>query len=262
VRTPAGGLGDARDYEFPFPLALTKGKNEVTLTVEGVDGVDLSDAWFRVRHAFTTASKYDSWTFPILWANTENDEFARIFVENVSAVVREFGIDAVHIDAGSFEHSRKLFEGVHRRVPEVAMGAEWYTTLEAIDFLVFCQNARQTMLRYWPCDDCEQASLPAKGLQEYREPWLEKTSPVCRFVRDYCLFYPHLCAANAFVPTGKVCNIWPKRQIPYDIEEQWRVLRDAKRLDHIPGIRVNYREYGLDDGTREAVKEIGWPRKR
>ena len=69
--------------------------------------------------------------------------------------------------------------------------------------------------------------------------------------------YPHLCAANGFVPTGKVCNIFPKRQIPGRKEELWRVLRNAKRLGYVPGLRLNYRDYGLDEDAAKAIREIG-----
>lgn len=66
----------------------------------------------------------------------------------------------------------------------------------------------------------EQASLtPLMRLDELYA-WLDKPSPVCRFVKKYLIIYPHLCAANAFVPVGKVCNIYPPRLIPLQKEEQ------------------------------------------
>ena len=55
---------------------------------------------------------------------------------------------------------------------------------------------------------------------------------------------------------GKVCNIFPPRRIPRTSEAQWRVLRDAERMDYVPGLRVNYRDYGLDPETREAIMEL------
>ena len=79
---------------------------------------------------------------------------------------------------------------------------------------------------------------------------------MCDFARDYIRTYPHLCAVNAFVPVGKVCNTFPPRLMPMRIEEQWRVLRDAKRLGYIPTMRVNFREYGLDGETVKAIEEL------
>ena len=94
------------------------------------------------------------------------------------------------------------------------------------------------------------------GLPELHD-WLDKVSPVCDFAWDYIRTYPHLCAINAFVPVGKICNTFPARQIPARTEEHWRVLRDAKRLGYIPALRVNFREYGLDEETVKAIRELG-----
>ena len=87
--------------------------------------------------------------------------------------------------------------------------------------------------------------------------WLHKPSPICRFVKDYLIVYPHLCAANAFVSVGKVCNVEPPRQIPPIKQELWKVLAEVKNLDYVPGLRVNYRKYGLDEDTRKAIRELG-----
>jgi hypothetical protein len=86
--------------------------------------------------------------------------------------------------------------------------------------------------------------------------WLDKASPVCSFVSDYFYTYQHLCAADAFVPVGKVCNILPARLMPPDPAELWRVLRNTTRYGTLPNLRVNFRKYGLDENTRKAVVEI------
>jgi len=256
IRTPKEGLGAKTEYDFPFPMALRQGKNEVTLRLAGAEAADFRNAWYRVRHAFTTISENDSWTFPILMADTNNPNYVRLFAQNVASVVKEFAIDAVHIDAGSYDGDAAVFDALKERVPNVVISGEYFFTLKAMDFLVLCQSARQSLLRYDACP-CEQGALPHDGLGSYYKPWLDKRSPICRFVRDYILFYPHLCAANAFVPVGKVCNTWPARKRPSDTEELWRVLRDWRRLDYLPGLRVNYREYGLDPDSRTAIAEIG-----
>jgi hypothetical protein len=95
-----------------------------------------------------------------------------------------------------------------------------------------------------------------EGMDEYWS-WLNKPSPVCSFVKDYVIVYPHLCAANAFVPVGKVCDQEPPRQMPPRKEELWMILGEVKKLDYTPGLRVNYRKYGLDEDTRKAVRELG-----
>ena len=78
---------------------------------------------------------------------------------------------------------------------------------------------------------------------------------------DYARVYPHLCAANGFVPISKVCNHSEPAVSPRDTECLWRVIRDAKRLGCIPGLRLNYRDYGLDEDTKKAIREIAsWAR--
>ena len=57
-------------------------------------------------------------------------------------------------------------------------------------------------------------------------------------------------------PVGKVCNIAPPRQIPPTKEEQWEVLREAKRMEYVPGIRINYRKFGVDEDTKRALREL------
>ena len=45
--------------------------------------------------------------------------------------------------------------------------------------------------------------------------------------------------------------------MPKSSKERWQVLRDAARLDYLPGVRVNYRKYGLDEDTERAIENIG-----
>jgi hypothetical protein len=40
-------------------------------------------------------------------------------------------------------------------------------------------------------------------------------------------------------------------------EELWKTLADVRRLDYTPGIRVNYRKYGLDADAKKAIRELG-----
>jgi hypothetical protein len=120
------------------------------------------------------------------------------------------------------------------------------------------QAARESLRDYrgiLPCP-CEQGSVqPSKGVRELFA-WLDKPSPVCGFVKKYVRSYPHLCAANAFVPVGKVCNMYPERQMPPDKSELWETLRNAAKFDYTPGIRVNFRKYGLDPDARKYLQEI------
>jgi len=257
ISTPENWFEDHEEYALPFPLALKAGPNEIQVAVTGGD-LDWSESWYEVRDAFVPRSPYTSWSWPILMGDVGNPEYVELFVDSVRKVVEEFGIDAVHVDATHFRSAEGLLTALREKLPGVAIAGEDYLTLEGMDYWTFCQGATQSLTTHPGAGarTREQASLPlSRGLDELFA-WLDRPSPVCRFVKDYVHMYPHLCAANAFVPVGKVCNTFPVRQMPRSKEELWKVLRDAKRLDYIPGIRVNYRQYGLDDETRKAIEEL------
>ena len=218
-----------------------------------------SDLWYRIRYSFIPESPYSPWTWAILRANTSHPGCIRVFVENVSSVVKEFGIDAVHVDAISFGWSpevRKLFYQLRDALPGIPINTELYTEFQGLGYWTFSQNATQSLIAKRQSPE-EQQSLPVKcGLPELFS-WLDKPSPVCDFAREYIRTYPYLCDINAFGPVGKVCNIFPPCLMPVKIEEHWRVLRDANQLGYIPTPRVNFREYGLDKETGKAIRELG-----
>jgi hypothetical protein len=33
-------------------------------------------------------------------------------------------------------------------------------------------------------------------------------------------------------------------------------LKDARRLDYVAGLRISYRQYGLEDETERAIKDL------
>jgi hypothetical protein len=269
VSTPPNWFKSHREYPFPYPLALHPGKNEIQVSVSGADDIDWSGAWYKIRYTFVPRSPYTSWTWPILMADMNNPEYIRIFTQNLKSVVEQFHIDAVHVDATSFfqritgdvapRRGRALCLALREALPPyVALASEWFQTYEEMNFWHITQNARESLKDYEGISQCpcEQSGLiPTKGVAK-SQAWLDKVSPVCNFSRKYILVYPHLCAANAFVPVGKVCNIFPPRQMPPDKEEEWDVLRRAKELNFTPGLRVNYHRFGLDEDSRKAIMEL------
>lgn len=261
--TPQKWFENHTQYQFPFPLALKPGENEIEVTMTDSPEVDWRGIWYKIRYTFMQENPYSTWTFPILFADMKNAEYIRIFTDSVSSVVREFGIDAVHVDATTFYGrlaGKDLLLALEEKLADVVIGGELFpASFAEMDFWCLCQNARQSLTGYPGMKHhlVEQSSLIPSMDIDRLYTWLDKTSPVCRFVKKYLIIYPHLCAANAFVPTAKVCNTLPQRLMPLTKEEQWKVLRDAKRMEYVPGLRVNYREYGLDDESKRAIREIG-----
>jgi len=140
----------------------------------------------------------------------------------------------------------------------IPIGAEGCASLNALGYWTFSQCAKQSLLAYLDVmrGTCQQGGLADKSAIEELYGWLNKPSPVNDFVKDYIHIYAHLCAADAFVPIGKVCNTYPTRFSPRCPTELWRVQRDAHKLNYIPTLRLNYRKYGLDEETKKAIKEI------
>jgi hypothetical protein len=261
VSSPPGWFEQHTEYEYPFPLLLQPGRNRIRVDVVGDGEQEWERAWYQFRYCFGPTSPYASWTHPILMADTSNPEYIRIFTESVAAAVREYQIDAVHVDATWFNTpeyappSKELLFRLRGMLPGIPVCGEAVLEFEELGFFAFAQSATPSLLgaRRGPG---EQGSLGITEGVEALFSWLNEESVVCDFAKDYCYRYPHLCAANAFVPVGKVCNTFSPRRMPPTSSELWRVLRDARRLGYIPGIRVNYRQYGLDEETREAIREL------
>jgi hypothetical protein len=254
------------EYDYIYPLLLEPGVNPIQLEYLGDGEGPEPGIWYRIRYAFMPRSPYSSWTWPILVADTSNPEYIKVFTDSVSRAVKDFGIDAVHVDATWFDRpgmppARDLYLTLQEKLEGVPICAEAVLAFEEMGFFVLAQACTQSLLgaargRRAPT---EQGSVTLKEGVEELYAWLSKESRVCSFSKDFFRSYPHLCAANAFVPLGKVCNIFPARRVPLTSDEHWRILRDAQRLDYVPGLRINYREYGLDEETARAIREIaGW----
>jgi hypothetical protein len=256
--SPPGWFEEKNSYLIPFPFLLKPGRNELRVEVMGGTKGDWGESWYRVRHCFIPPTPYTSWSYPILSADTTNPEWIEVFVGNVASAVREYGIDTVHVDATGYEKHTEILDKLKERLPDVPIAGEGFSGLEALGYWTFCQGARQSLTGYLEVmqGTRQQSSLPDRGKLEKLYGWLDKPSRVADFVGDYVRIYPHLCAADAFVPVGKVCNTFPPRPSPRNNKDLWQVFRDARRLGYIPGLRVNHRKHGLDEETAKAVKEL------
>ena len=74
----------------------------------------------------------------------------------------------------------------------------------------------------------------------------------------YRRYYLHLCAAEGSVP---VATVWTVELKPRGMDERHlRIIRERFARSNESGvlrtIRVNYRDYGLDRATKEAVLSL------
>jgi len=257
LKTPSGAFAKGGEHTIAFPFLLEPGPNRVRLSLEGK--LELEDGWYRIHDCRVPPDRYATWTYPILFADTLNAEWQRIYVDNVAQAVEAYGIDAIHCDATEYQWNKPIYDALQERLPSLPVSGEGYATLSALGYYAFAQSARcQTLIGYLDAmrGTEHQGSIPDSTKIEQELAWLDKESPVSSFVDDYIRVYPHLCAANAFVPVGKVCNLSEPGLTPRDPAALWKVLRDAKRLRCVPALRLNYREHGLDAESRKAVREL------
>jgi hypothetical protein len=143
-----------------------------------------------------------------LIADTSNPDWIKLFVDEVASAVETYGIDAVHVYATVVDRlpgAKELLLALKERLPETPIGGEWYATLGDVGYWTFSQGATQSLTA--TSDKLSgsggQGSLPVRQGLEERYSWLNNPSPVCALVRKHLHVYPHLCAANGFVPFGE-----------------------------------------------------------
>jgi hypothetical protein len=224
---------DASDpYTFPFPFFFRKGENQIRFSsLVTRHSSPPSDVWYRVHEAVQFPGV---WTRPLVNMSPDAAEWRSYIVEKVVAAMREYGIDAVHLDALVQSWAwRPLYEELRRQLPGVAFSNE--------------KNVGEAGLRFISLTQGNRVELP-EG---------RKASPVCqKLVEPYLRFYRHLCGAGSFVPVGSVCSIRPPSvELEEGAEGLHRHLKTVERLGVIRTLRLNYRRFGLDAQTRREVIE-------
>jgi len=218
-------------YTFPFPFFFKPGRNKVKIEILGDVNPDWSNSWYEINHC----NQYpDTWTYPIVHVNMDAPEWIKNFVEEVGHVVKKYKIDAVHLDAMIYEDAISLLESLKKELPHTPFSCE-HPTERGLGYWTFSQNAKQFF----------------SDKEEF------KISPLPHEIgKDYIYFYPHLCYAESFVPVGKVCNIDPPKPSSRKKEEIINSIRNARKYNYIPGLRLNYRQYGIDIDSKEIIREI------
>ena len=237
LTSPKGYLAQNDAYAFPYTFLLYKGENEVTLEFIGADVPDLSRAWYRIHEAIYSDM---IWTHPIVGMNVTHPDWIKLFTSRVVDVVRRYGIDAVHVDAQHLWDLRDDDMAINRilraELPEVVFSTEKPTEPSMVMFQL-AQNAAV------PIDEGDEAAQFG-------------SSPLARLLSlPYRRHYLHLCAADGFVPVATVCTIDPRPhpQTEEELEFNRRRFDMSPRFGVLRNIRVNYRDYGLDEETKRRI---------
>jgi len=233
VRSRPGELAGG-SCRFRFPLRFQAGVNEARLAFAG-GRPDLSHAAFRISDAIC-AEPGSTWTHPIVRMDVTNPRWISILRDRIAGVVTEFGIDAVHLDAGNIVTRAwvPIHEALREALPDTLFGCEFLAELGHGLFHI-----------------TQGGSVPPPGPHRLTDLSWRLNGP-------YARVYFHLCKAQAFVPAGSVCNHDPvaaqlsqaQRELA---ERQWK---EARNWNILPNIRLNYRDHGLDPRTRAAFVEV------
>ncbi|MBI3974357.1 MAG: hypothetical protein HY332_24010 [Chloroflexi bacterium] len=246
--TPAGWFRQRGAYTFPFTYVFLRGANTVEIAClgwpenrGGPGGAppDLDDAWYKISQAYDHPGP--TWTVPAVGMDADSPLWQRAFVEYLAPTVAEFGIDAVHVDATTLwrwdEHG--FFGNLRRSLPPQTVFGTEVATGPGLGFFLFSQT------RVSPPPAADRAWQPERS----DLPW--------QITGHYQHFYQHLCSPRGFVPVGSVCNIDPVATAlsAEEIEATKRMLAWSREQHIVPNLRVNYRDYGLDPGTRAFLLE-------
>ncbi len=227
-------------YTFPFPFFFKAGTNQVHLKFTEAELTKDMNIWYQIVDCFHFAP---IWTYPFVGTELSNPEWASYFTGRVSSLVQQFDIDAVHLDAhilgGTSWEGTELFNQLRKQIPKTVFSCEVFDE-PAMSFFSLIQNGE---------------ILTNKELNEWRNQY---TPIFSNLILDYVKLYPHLCVPEGLVPVAKVCNI---EKPPTEVSEEQRkrireVVMNAGKYGVIPNLRLNYKDYGLDQETKQVIAQL------
>jgi hypothetical protein len=237
---PQGHFLDHDSYTFPYTFLVYEGENEVTLEFSEAEVPDLSGAWYRIHGVVYSDFIH---AYPIVRMDTTNDEWVELFTSRVIDIVRKYSIDAVHLDASSTWDIDAPDYEIDRRLSRALPGIAFSTEVPNVPTMAMFPLSQNGHMPEHP----------------------DKYSPLAHLIlKPYRKMYWHLCGANGFVPVAQVCNCRPEpRPVSEEDREDLRqAFRQAPQFGMTMTMRVNYRDYGLDEETREAVLSLYSERKK
>jgi hypothetical protein len=256
LTSPAGWFAGHDSYTFPFTYHFMPGENAVEISCFGSSGnvngmgegsrPELKAAWFSIDQAYGHDPARNVWTQPAVGTDMNDPAWHRAFCEKLVPTVQTCGVDIVHIDATTLWKwdDRGLFAALKDRLPGgTAFGTE---------------VATEPGLRFFLLHQTGVGNLVAEALSARQGPdeWKpEATDVPWRVSGRYGSFYASLCVPRGFVPTRSVCHVDPVKGFSSEEEIEWTQMSLLLAAKHhiIPTLRLNYRDYGLDDLTKRYL---------
>lgn len=267
LTTPAGWFLDNDSYEFPFTYLLSAGANPVEITTFGAKdnagGLGEGGTPPAGKVTFTVVDMYghdpaqNIWTQPAVWGEFDDPRWHKAFCEYLAPTVAEFGIDLVHIDATAIWRwdDGGMYAEVQRRLPE---GTCFGTEVASEAGMAFFQIKQTRIPTGTGGVFSNYGGTDGAAVTRAGDEWRPSGSDLPRlFSSQYGHFYAHLCSGRGFVPHYTSCSVnpLPESLTSEEVESVHEFMRCSVAASIVPSLRVNYRDFGLDDETRKFLEE-------
>jgi hypothetical protein len=188
------------------------------------------------------------WTQPAVGMDLNDPAWHEAFCEKLVPTVSDFGVDLVHIDATTLWRwdEKGMYGTLRRRLPRLTAFGTEVGTVPGLRFFLLHQTNPAAVYRAVGIDEPESGS------------WRPKLTDLSWQITDrYGRFYGGLCEPRAFVPHRCVCAVdsMPESLTNEQIELTRLTLQLQVEHHMVPAIRVNYRDFGLDDLTKRYLTE-------
>ncbi len=225
VESLPGNFAHTDTVRFRFRFRFKPGKNLVRL--DFLDGaLDLSKAMYRIDRSIAAGNV---WSYPIIRADIHHPEWIDITRKNMVEVGREYDVDIPYIDAINIwrTEDRPIFDMIKEELPGRVFACEYSAELGYNMFRLTGAGVR--------IEPPDRASDFSKRIHE-------------RFTRFFTAGY-------ASVPYGGPS--WHLGRLDASKEENRptaeRLLSECPRWGILPGVRLNYRDFGLDERARDII---------
>jgi hypothetical protein len=232
VKSLPGHFTKNRRVRFRFRFRFRPGGNQIRLDFSG--GMpDLKEARYRIDGSVTSDNV---WSYPIVRADIHHPEWIELTRNNLVRVCRDYGIDIPYIDAISIwrQEDKPIFDAIRDGLPGRAFGCEYPSELG------------YNMFRF--------TGTAFKCLPTRQEKGYIISDFTIRINRRFTAMFS---AGRSYVSFGRLNAQLGALEA---VDERRRALaerhqEECHRLGIIPGVRLNYRDHGLDEKAKKIILE-------
>ncbi len=230
VKSPGGMFERTDTVRFRFRFRFVPGVNRVRLDFVGALP-DTSELTYRINGSVTGGKV---WSYPFIRGDIRNPGWIEVTRNNLVRICREYDVDIPHVDIINIwrDEDRPIFEMMREELPDRIFSCENSAELG--------YNIFRLTLTGWKC-------VPTQEEAGYKVSDFS-TRIHQRYTRLWSVGY-------AYVPFGGPgCHSSQLEALEGEkLEAAERLVRECPRWGVHPGVRLNYRDHGLDRRAREII---------